>query len=127
MNWVSLWAKVNLGVARLIHLIRVPFRRSRGVLEWTNAVRAEGLGPTALESWTGEEGISGCIGCGLCPEKRDERALLQAGTRNIGDISPQASVEFTPEFVQYLATECPAGVSAEAIGQWLENSHKEHQ
>ena len=51
--------KVNLGVALLIHLIRVPFRRSRGVLEWTNAVRAEGLGPTALESWTGEEGISG--------------------------------------------------------------------
>ena len=107
--------------------IRVPFRRSRGVLEWTNAVRAEGLGPTALDSWTGEEGISGCIGCGLCPEKRDERALLQAGTRNIGDISPQASVEFTPEFVQYLATECPAGVSADAIGQWLENSHKEYQ
>ena len=95
--------------------------------EWTNAVRAEGLGPTALDSWTGEEGISGCIGCGLCPEKRDERALLQAGTRNIGDIAPQASVEFTPEFVQYLATECPAGVSADAIGQWLENSHKEHQ
>ena len=62
---------------------------------------------------------------GLCPWKRDELALVQAGTRNIGDLSRDTKVEFTPEFVQYLATECPAGVSAEAIGQWLENSHRE--
>ena len=125
MNWVSLWAKVNLGVALIIHLLRVPFRRSRGVIEWTDAVKAEGLGPTALDSWRGEESLSGCIGCGLCPEKRDELALVQAGTRNIGDLSRDPKVEFTPDFVQYLATECPAGVSAEAIGQWLENSHRE--
>lgn len=127
MNWVSLWAKVNLGVALIIHLLRVPFRRTRGVLEWTDAVKAEGLGPTAVESWTGEEQLSGCIGCGLCPDKRDELALVQAGTRNIGDLSRSADIEFTPEFVQYLATECPAGVSAEAIRRWLENSHRENR
>ena len=125
MNWVNLWAKINLGVALLIHLLRVPFRRSRGVLEWTDAVRAEGLGPTARQSWTGEEQLSGCIGCGLCPEKRDELSLVQAGTRNIGDLSKGPAIEFTPEFIEYLATECPAGVSAEAIREWLEHSHRE--
>ena len=66
----------------------------------TNAARAEGLGPTALDSWTGEEASRAVLAVALS-EKRDERALLQAEPA-IGDIAPQASVEFTPEFVQYL-------------------------
>ena len=58
------WAEVTR-FALLIHLIRVPFRRSRGVSSGPMRF-AEGLGPTASIAGPVKR-PSPAIGCGLCP------------------------------------------------------------
>lgn len=125
-GWIR--ARVVLGVALALHLLRWPLRKRGASARWLRQIARENLGRTPAGNWRSNIAASRCIQCGLCsalaPESLVRFDHLIAGPSRRAEDAPWGE-RYAPilrAHASHLRLICPVGVDANAVADLLEQN-----